>query len=305
MQVIFDSQDSIMSFGYSVGDVITGANLTYQVIRIMADSKGASREYVEAMSELSAMQQAFLQISHLKSHKLLPAATVNAASHIVMSSMDTIAAFLERSKHYRALLDDPKAPTFQSSWCKVGWTLYKAQELRALRDTLHGKLTSVQLLLSSASQSVNNPLVISDTELIVLTHNLHSCIPLVEYQVDDKSPLVEQQPKTLSTATTIVEVTNDPPISKATEQNGSSKPSDGHQVAPGNPSSPTAVNEPVESALVEVARSPLALVSTQVPPATPEASVQDPDGFISLKDAVGRNFKFPWSKCSRWEVRLY
>ncbi|KAF4953215.1 hypothetical protein FGADI_6190 [Fusarium gaditjirri] len=150
-----------MSFGYSVGDVIAGANLTYRLIRIMADTKGGSDEYLEAMSELSAMQQAFLQISQIRSHKMLPPATVNAASHIVLSSMDTIAKFLERTKHYQRQLEDPRASTFQSSWHKMGWTLYKSHELRTLRDALHSRLTSVQVLLSTASYCTPLPATVA------------------------------------------------------------------------------------------------------------------------------------------------
>ncbi|KAH7129542.1 hypothetical protein B0J13DRAFT_627373 [Dactylonectria estremocensis] len=41
-----------MSFGYSAGDVITGANLTYRLIRIMAETKDALVEYLESMSKL-------------------------------------------------------------------------------------------------------------------------------------------------------------------------------------------------------------------------------------------------------------
>ncbi|KAK2474509.1 hypothetical protein H9L39_14469 [Fusarium oxysporum f. sp. albedinis] len=150
-----------MSFGYSVGDVIAGANLTYRLIRIMADTEGGSDEYVEAMSELSAMQQAFLQISEIRNHKMLPPATVNAASHIVLSSMGTIAKFLERTKKYQRQLEDPRASTFQSSWHKVGWTLYKSHELRTLRDALHSRLTSVQVLLSAASYCTPLPATVA------------------------------------------------------------------------------------------------------------------------------------------------
>ncbi|KAF5975020.1 hypothetical protein FCOIX_7925 [Fusarium coicis] len=150
-----------MSFGYSVGDVISGANLTYRLIRIMADTEGGSDEYVEAMSELAAMQQAFLQISEIRNHKLLPPATVNAASHIVLSSMDTIAKFLERTKQYQRRLEDPRTSTFQSSWHKIGWTLYKSHELHSLRDALHSRLTSVQVLLSAASYCTPLPAAVA------------------------------------------------------------------------------------------------------------------------------------------------
>ncbi|GJN84384.1 hypothetical protein VFPFJ_07496 [Purpureocillium lilacinum] len=139
-----------MSFGYSVGDVITGANLTYKLIRIMAGTKGASDEYLEAMSELSAMQQAFLQVDQIRAHKVLPPATVNAFSFIVASSIDLIASFLEKSKGYQRRLENPKDSAFQSSWYKVGWTLYKSHELRQLRDALHTRLASIQMLLSAS-----------------------------------------------------------------------------------------------------------------------------------------------------------
>ncbi|KAF5017060.1 hypothetical protein F66182_11066 [Fusarium sp. NRRL 66182] len=134
-----------MSFGYSVGDVLAGANLTYRLLRAMADTKGASTEYFEAMAELSNIQQAFLQTSQIRSHEQLPPATINALSHIVLSSMDTIAKFLDRTKQY------PRSKSFQNSWYKVGWTLYKSHELRALRDSLHSRLASIQVLLSAAS----------------------------------------------------------------------------------------------------------------------------------------------------------
>ncbi|CAM1504622.1 Fc.00g022130.m01.CDS01 [Cosmosporella sp. VM-42] len=140
-----------MSFGYSVGDVIAGANLTYRLLRAMADTKGASVEYLEAMTELSGMQQAFLQLSQIKSHGMLPPATINAASHIVLSSMEIIAKFLERTREYQQQLSDPRSTGFQNSWYKVGWTLYKSHELRTLRDSLHTRLTSLHVLLSAAS----------------------------------------------------------------------------------------------------------------------------------------------------------
>jgi hypothetical protein len=96
------SADTTMSFGYSLGDFIAAANLSYQLIRVLSETKGACLEYQEAMMELGAMQQAFLQVSQMKHSDLLSRATTNSASHIVMSAMDIIADFLERSKQIPA-----------------------------------------------------------------------------------------------------------------------------------------------------------------------------------------------------------
>ena len=138
-----------MSFGYSIGDFIAGANLTYQVIHALSSSRGACIEYQEAINELGCMQQAFLQVGHLKqSHSICPA-TTNAVSYLVISSMEIIGKFLERTKFYQRRLSENHSGR-AGSWQKIGWTLFKKNELVQLKDTLHMKLHAVSVLLSTS-----------------------------------------------------------------------------------------------------------------------------------------------------------
>jgi hypothetical protein len=141
-----------MSFGYSIGDILAGGNLAYKLLRVMADTQCVTKEYREAMAELGAMQQAFMQVSQLQSHESLPQATVNSATFIVMSSLDMIEAFYLRTKEYQRQLSSPQNRGLQSSWQRVGWNLFKEPELRELRDTLHSRLSSINTLLTIASQ---------------------------------------------------------------------------------------------------------------------------------------------------------
>jgi hypothetical protein len=90
-----------MSFGYSVGDFIAGANLSYRLIRALSETRGASLEYQEAINELAAMQYTFLQVGQMRPSSTLSLATINAASHIVLSSINLIAEFLEKPKKYQ------------------------------------------------------------------------------------------------------------------------------------------------------------------------------------------------------------
>ena len=138
-----------MSFGYSVGDFISGANLTYQVIHALSSSTGTCIEYQEAINELGCMQQTFLQVGHLKQSQSLCPATINAVSHLVISSVEIIGKFLERTKLYQRRLSDNRGG-MAGSWQKVGWTLFKKDELMRLRDTLHVRLNAVNVLLSTA-----------------------------------------------------------------------------------------------------------------------------------------------------------
>jgi hypothetical protein len=142
--VSFNLTQRRMSFGYGVGDFIAGANLTYRLIRALSASQGASIEYQEAMFELRAIQQVFLQVSQMRASSILSQATINAASHIIISSLEIIGRFLDKSQKYQRRLSGG------DSWCKIGWALFKKDELKGLRDSLHVKLSAVNLLLSSA-----------------------------------------------------------------------------------------------------------------------------------------------------------
>ena len=87
-----------MSFGYSVSDFIVGVNLTYQLIHALSETQGACLEYQEAMQELGAIQQTFLQVSQLKASNLVNHSILNGASHIILSSMKVIEDFLNRTR---------------------------------------------------------------------------------------------------------------------------------------------------------------------------------------------------------------
>lgn len=140
-----------MSFGYSFGDFVAGANISYRLIQVLTESQGASLEYQEAIGELGTLQQTFLQVAYMRPSKNLSQATINAASHIVLSSMELIGNFLTKTKGYRErLCGRGNGNAVSDSWQKMGWVLFQKEELRELRDTLHLKLSNIGILLSTA-----------------------------------------------------------------------------------------------------------------------------------------------------------
>lgn len=141
-----------MSFGFSPNDCFAGANLTYRLIRALSETRGASLEYQQAIEELGSIQQTFLQVSQMRASNVLSQATINAASHIVLSSMELIGVFLERTQKYKRKLcgHEGRSSGLATSWHKMGWALFKTEELKALRDALHLKLSAISVLLSSS-----------------------------------------------------------------------------------------------------------------------------------------------------------
>ena len=73
-------------------------------------------------------------------------ATLNAISHFIIPSVEIIGKFLRRTKRYQRQLSESRYKT-AVSWQKIGWTLFKKDELTRLRDTLRLRLNSIHLLL--------------------------------------------------------------------------------------------------------------------------------------------------------------
>ncbi|KAK3936798.1 hypothetical protein QBC46DRAFT_394230 [Diplogelasinospora grovesii] len=308
-----------MSFGYSVGDVMGGANLAYQLLRIMADTKGASREYQEAMSELGAIQQAFIQVSHMKSHEMMPQATINGAEHIVMSSMDTLAKFLERTKTYQRRLSNPHDRSFQSSWCKVGWTLYKAHELRALRDTLHSKLTSVNTLLMAASYY--HPLPVAIARYRVDDSDRRASLPPEQ---ETKEPGTSELSTTLRGQTDNIALSEpNPSIPSLAQQTSSIANQTIFQESISSmpqrvvkASVPLSISHDTVGRVAELTGKFIKAESPGAPAAlglqlkeirdllSNLSGIQKPQQenlYIKFKDAVGRKFSFPFGHCHTWQ----
>ncbi|KAI1343154.1 hypothetical protein F5Y15DRAFT_278667 [Xylariaceae sp. FL0016] len=138
-----------MSFGFGIGDFIAGANLAHKLIRVMTETRGASLEYQEALAELCSIQQVFIQVTQLSRNEILPKATLNSLAQIIMPSMTTIADFLNKTKHYQIKLSPGGG--LSSSWSKMGWALFRKDELKLLRDTLHLRLSAINTLLAAAN----------------------------------------------------------------------------------------------------------------------------------------------------------
>ncbi|KAI1120860.1 hypothetical protein F5Y10DRAFT_257571 [Nemania abortiva] len=149
-----------MSFGYSVGDFVTGAELTYRLVRALSASRGACIEYQEALTELRAMEEAFIQTGNLVRSNMFTRDVINAIACIALSSIDTIEKFLERTMALQNGLGSVKN-SLDSSWAKVGWQLYKKEELHALKTQLHQRLSSINTLITTASNCVEVPSTIA------------------------------------------------------------------------------------------------------------------------------------------------
>jgi hypothetical protein len=139
-----------MSFGYSVGDVLAGCTLTYNLVKLLANPKEAFEEYQEAYVELLAMTEVFNQAIMVLRDQFVPQNIKNAIAHIALSSIDTIERFKVSAERYHReyMTKNNKADWAQSSWTHAGWEVFKKSELTTLKAQLRNQIEAIALYKS-------------------------------------------------------------------------------------------------------------------------------------------------------------
>lgn len=143
-----------MSFGFSAGDFINAINLTYKLVVALRESHDAGDEYRAAIDELGCYQSALVRVQHLEGKANVSRETFDAASHIVMQSMDIIRLYLEQTKKYDRALGRTGISGVRQGFMKARWTLYKSDDMKKLRESLQRTNASLQMLLQVAGLSV-------------------------------------------------------------------------------------------------------------------------------------------------------
>ncbi|MCJ1280515.1 hypothetical protein MMC21_008344 [Puttea exsequens] len=146
-----------MSFGISAGDFIAAATLTYKLILALSESSGSSMEYQQLIQDLSCVHRTLLQVEQMKCARQLGQSTVNvtdsppqttALLHQVDSAKRPIEAFLAQTEKYRRSLSGGGSGSMvRDSWRKVGWSLHRKEDVKALRDVLQLRLLSINVFV--------------------------------------------------------------------------------------------------------------------------------------------------------------
>jgi hypothetical protein len=141
-----------MSFGFSAGDFVAAANLAYKLVLALSESSGSSMEYQQLIQDLSCVHRTLLQVEQMKEACQLNQSTINALKHQVDSAKVPMEVFLEKTEKYRRSLSGGggTGSSVKDSWRKMGWSLQKKDDVKALRDVLQLRLLSINVLLSTA-----------------------------------------------------------------------------------------------------------------------------------------------------------
>ena len=127
----------------SFGDIITAANLVHSIYKALSDSMGASYDYQCLISELRSFEQALKFVNAV----ITAAPSTGRDVLNIAAEIETCLELLKkidcRIKSYQKALGGGKG----SSWRKIGWTLFKANEVASFRQKISYHKQNISLFL--------------------------------------------------------------------------------------------------------------------------------------------------------------
>jgi hypothetical protein len=111
-----------MSFGFSVGDILGGANMAYNLYKSLSATKGSAREYAKLIQELDMVHKVLLQVDQLRGSNHMKQETLNALLFTINTANEAMEDFTLRSNAYEnSLKAGGSGNIWKDGWMKGKW----------------------------------------------------------------------------------------------------------------------------------------------------------------------------------------
>jgi hypothetical protein len=128
----------------SFGDIVTAVNIVHSIYKALSDSMGASYDYQCLITELRSFEQA-LKIVDLAITVAPPSGrdSLDIAAEIT-TCLELLKTFDDRIRSYQKALGGRRG----ASWRKIGWSLFKADEVSSFRQKISQHKQNITLFLN-------------------------------------------------------------------------------------------------------------------------------------------------------------
>jgi hypothetical protein len=137
-----------MSFGVSVGDIMTMFKLVADINSCLQNSGGARAEYQELVHQLEVLQKALTYIesnAHRRSHSEL----VEQIRYAIWNCQKPLQQFFERTKRYEKWLGGiGRLKRAKATVAKLQWTFSARKEVEYLLQSIQGHVQVLNILLA-------------------------------------------------------------------------------------------------------------------------------------------------------------
>jgi hypothetical protein len=187
-----------MSFGYSVGDFIAIGSLLFKIGATLRDSTGSSADYQELVLRFDCLEELLKTVDHqITISQLPPSATQAIKIHVskcelLLRKFDTIT-----EKYKKSLSQGGSGKTWNDSWRKIGWGLYKRDEILELFDGLGKQMDAIALLLSCFAACVENYDLTDYLNLALMESHFSQTVACVAGQVKETLTVLKRIENTI------------------------------------------------------------------------------------------------------------
>jgi hypothetical protein len=143
-----------MSFTFgSFGDIITLCSIVIATVKILDDSKGASKEYLDIVDELSNLERVLSELDSLDktcaAHTDFTALGATVKLHAV-DCWTLLNAFRDEIKKYEDFLKKNSKHKVTDKYWKLHWGLTKKDFVAQFRAKVRDRVANITLLLITA-----------------------------------------------------------------------------------------------------------------------------------------------------------
>ena len=127
----------------AIGELVTTVKIVNSIYKALSDSMGASYDYQCLITELRSFEQALKIVDHAIT---VATPTERDALDIAAETatcLELLNTFHDRIKSYQKVLGRGKG----ASWRKIGWSLFKADEVASFRQNISQHKHNISLFL--------------------------------------------------------------------------------------------------------------------------------------------------------------
>ena len=136
-----------MSFGWSAGDIASALKLLYTVGKALKESCGASSEYAETSSFLTALQTTLRLLQSLDTVAFNPESADSFRDQCIQIKHHLDAFLHDVCKYEPALASTSKRAKILSAPRKIQWALVMPSKIKKLQGQMGGSMLTVNTLI--------------------------------------------------------------------------------------------------------------------------------------------------------------
>ncbi|KAF8811589.1 hypothetical protein BYT27DRAFT_7089287 [Phlegmacium glaucopus] len=129
----------------SFGDIVAAAGIARSIYKALSDSTGSSSEYQCLITELHSFEQALIMVEHAITVIPPSGRLAQDIAAETTTCLELLKTFLDRIKSYQKALGGGGKG---ASWRKIGWGLFKTDEVASFRQKLSQHKQNITVFLN-------------------------------------------------------------------------------------------------------------------------------------------------------------